>query len=91
MVDSVINALEKESKEVFERVDVESGNYGISYEPILVKGNNVASIIIEYADQHDAEVIIMGSRGNGKIKTAIMGSVAHNVFHNTKKPMLIIK
>lgn len=91
IVDSVINTLEKESKEVFERVDIESGNYGISYEPILVKGHHVASIITEYADQLDSEVIIMGSRGNGKIKTAIMGSIAHNVFHHTKKPMLIIK
>ena len=63
MVDSVINALEKESKEVFERVDVESGNYGISYVPMIVKGHHVASIIIEYADQNDADVIIMESRG----------------------------
>ncbi len=91
IVDSVINTLGKESKEVFKRVDIESGNYGISYEPILVKGNHVASIITEYADQHDTDVIIMGSRGNGKIKTAIMGSVSHNVFHHTNKPMLIIK
>jgi len=91
IVDSVINALEKESKEVFKRVDIESRNYGISYEPILIKGQHVASIINEYAGQHDADVIIMGSRGNGKIKTAIMGSVSHNVFHHSNRPMLIIK
>ena len=91
VVDSVINALEKESKKVFERVDVESRDYGVNYEPILVKGHHVGSNIIEYADQHDMDVIIMGSRGNGKLKTAIMGSVAHNVFHHTKKPILIIK
>lgn len=57
----------------------------------MVKGHHVVSIIIEYANQHDIDVIIMGSRGKGKIKTAIMGIVAHNVFHDTKKPMLIIK
>jgi nucleotide-binding universal stress UspA family protein len=57
----------------------------------LVKGHQVVSIIIEYADQHDVGAVIIGSRGNGKIKTTIMGSVAHNVFHHTKHPMLIIK
>jgi nucleotide-binding universal stress UspA family protein len=57
----------------------------------LVKGNHVASIIIESADKHDVNISIIGSRGTGKIKTAIMGSAAHNVFHQTKKPILIIK
>lgn len=57
----------------------------------MVRGHHVASIIVEYADQHDVDVIIIGNRGHGKIKTAIMGSVALNVFHNTRKPILIIK
>jgi nucleotide-binding universal stress UspA family protein len=91
VVDSVISSLEKESKKVFERVDTESQKFGVNYEPVLEKGHHVASIINEYADKHNVSVIIMGSRGTGKIKTAIMGSVAHNVFHHTKKPVLIIK
>ena len=91
VVDSVINSLEKESKKVFERVDAESRKFNVNYEPVLLKGHHVASIINEYADKHDVNVIIMGSRGTGKIKTAIMGSVAHNVFHHTKKPILSIK
>ncbi|WP_458747375.1 universal stress protein [Candidatus Nitrosocosmicus sp. T] len=57
----------------------------------MLKGHYVASIINEYVDKHDVNVIIMGSRGTGKIKTAIMGSIVHNVFHHTKKPILIIK
>jgi len=91
IVDSVITTLENESKKVFERVEVESREFDVNYESVLVKGHHVASIITEYADQHDFDVIIIGSRGTGKVKTAIMGSVAHNVFHNTKKPILIIK
>ena len=91
IVDSVINALEDESKKVFERVKVESHKFGVNYEPVLLRGNHVADIIIEYADQNDVDIIIIGSRGRGKIKTAIMGSVAHNVFHQTERPMLIIR
>jgi nucleotide-binding universal stress UspA family protein len=91
VVDSVINELENESKKVFEKVDLESREFNVNYEQVLVKGHHVASIINEYADQNDVDVIIIGSRGNGKIKTVIMGSVAHNVFHHTQKPVLIIK
>jgi nucleotide-binding universal stress UspA family protein len=56
-----------------------------------LKGQHVASLIHEYAEQKDIDIIVIGSRGNGKFKTAILGSVAHNVFHHTKKPILLIK
>lgn len=91
VVDSVINSLEKESKKLFERADKVSQEYGVNFEPVLVKGHHVASVINEFVEQHHIDVIIIGSRGHGKIKTTIMGSVAHNVFHHTKKPILIIK
>ena len=86
-----MSTLEKEAKDIFNAVNLDAQNYDIIYETILLKGQHVASLINEYADQKDIDIIIMGSRGTGKIKTAILGSVAHNVFHLTKKPVLIIK
>jgi|tagenome__1003787_1003787.scaffolds.fasta_scaffold20158947_1 nucleotide-binding universal stress UspA family protein len=91
VIDSVMSTLEKEAKDIFNAVNLEAQNYDIIYETILLKGQHVASLINEYADQKDIDIIMMGSRGTGKIKTAILGSVAHNVFHLTKKPVLIIK
>jgi nucleotide-binding universal stress UspA family protein len=91
VIDSVISTLEKEAKDIFDAVNLESRNYDTVYETILLKGHHVASLINEYADQNAVDIIIIGSRGNGKFKSAILGSVAHNVFHNTKKPILIIK
>jgi nucleotide-binding universal stress UspA family protein len=91
IIDSVMSTLEKEAKDIFNAVNLEAQNYDISYETILLKGQYVASLINEYADQNDIDIIIIGSRGNGRFKTAILGSVAHNVFHHTKKPILIIK
>ena len=37
VVDSVINTLEKESEEVFQKVDIESREFDVEYEPIVVK------------------------------------------------------
>lgn len=91
VIDSVSESFEKESKEVFAKVDSEAKNYDITYETVLLKGHHIASLINKYADQNDIDVIVIGSRGYGKVKTAILGSVSHDVFHHTKKPVLIIK
>jgi nucleotide-binding universal stress UspA family protein len=91
IIDSVISTLEKESKDIFNAVNLEARNYDINYGNILLKGHHVASIINDYADQNAIDIIIIGSRGNGKVKTTILGSVTHNVFHHTKKPILIIR
>ncbi|WP_458747402.1 hypothetical protein [Candidatus Nitrosocosmicus sp. T] len=49
-------------KKVFEKVDVEFRGLDVSYLPRLVKGHHIAFSIIEYADQHDVKVMIIGSR-----------------------------
>jgi nucleotide-binding universal stress UspA family protein len=91
VIDSVNESFEKESEKVFAKVDSEAQNYDINYETVLLKGHHVASLINDYANQNDIDVIVIGSRGHGKVKTAILGSVSHDVLHNTKKPVLIIK
>lgn len=91
VIDSVNETFEKESKEVFAKVGSEAQNYDINYETVSLKGHHVASLINEYSDQNNIDVIVIGSRGHGKIKTAILGSVSHDVLHHTKKPVLIIK
>ena len=52
---------------------------------------DVSYIIIEHVDKYDVNVLIIKSRGTGKIKTTIIGRVALNVFYQTIKPILIIK
>ncbi|CAN5733425.1 universal stress protein [soil metagenome] len=91
VMDSVNESFEKESEKVFAKVDSEAQNYDITYETVLLKGHHVASLINEYTDQNDIDVIVIGSRGHGTVKTAILGSVSHDVLHHTIKPVLIIK
>jgi nucleotide-binding universal stress UspA family protein len=91
VIDSVNESFEKESEKVFAKVDSEAQNYDITYETVLLEGHHISSLINEYADQNDIDAIIIGSRGHGKVKTAILGSVSQNVLHHTKKPVLIIK
>jgi nucleotide-binding universal stress UspA family protein len=91
VVNSIIKSLEKDAKKVFDKVEFRARKYNLEYETVLLKGHSVASVILEYDEKNKIELIVIGSRGHGRIKTAILGSVSHHVFNHTKKPILVIK
>jgi nucleotide-binding universal stress UspA family protein len=45
--------------------------------------------IIRAAEHHDADEIVVGSRGNGRVR-ALLGSVAHDVLHRARCPVTVI-
>ncbi len=72
IIDSINNTLTEEVKKIFMTVDSEAQNYKAVYEPVTLKGISVAALINEYADKNDIDIIVIGSRGRGKVKTANM-------------------
>lgn len=49
-----------------------------------------AEAISEYAQQHDIDLIVMGSKGAGALKRALLGSVTIDVINKTKIPVIVI-
>ena len=80
LVDSVMASLEKQAKE-----------FDVEYETLLLKGDNPPSVIIDYNKKNDFEFIVIGSRGHGKFKTTLLGTVSNNVLHHSKNPVFIVK
>jgi nucleotide-binding universal stress UspA family protein len=52
---------------------------------------HAAREILADAKEHDADVIVMGSRGRNEFAGAILGSTAHKVIHLTDRPVLVIR
>ena len=46
--------------------------------------------VIDIADQEDAAVIVLGSRGSSGLKAALLGSVSYGVVHNADRPVLTV-
>jgi nucleotide-binding universal stress UspA family protein len=50
-----------------------------------------AHSILEYVQENNCDLIVMGSRGLGPIREFFLGSVSHNVVQNSKIPVLVVK
>src|SRR5262249_26209400 len=52
---------------------------------------HVARESLADAKEHDAGVIVMGSRGRGDLAGTVLGSTAHKVIHLTDRPVLVVR
>jgi nucleotide-binding universal stress UspA family protein len=52
---------------------------------------SAAREIIDDAREHEADVIVMGSRGRGELAGLVLGSTAHKVIHLADRPVLVVR
>lgn len=58
---------------------------------VTLEGGAPAPMIVDYAKNVDADLIILGSRGRGALGTLLLGSVSHGVAHASDRNVLIVK
>ena len=49
-----------------------------------------ADRIVAIADEEDAALVVIGSRGRGDVKSALLGSVSHGVASKATCPVVIV-
>jgi nucleotide-binding universal stress UspA family protein len=63
---------------------------GVSYALERISGD-IVDTIVGIADSRDADMIVVGSRGQGGLAAALLGSVSHGVLAKAKRPVLIVR
>lgn len=81
---------DKVSKDVLESGKQRLSELGDRLEIIRMEGN-VANTIVEYANDNDFDLVIIGPYGKGKIQRFLLGSVANKVTTHVNKPVLIAR
>ena len=63
----------------------------IEAEKHVKSGSAIAKVILKFAENEASDMIVMGSRGLGLLKGAILGSVSQKVVEESKIPVMVIK
>ncbi|GJY13615.1 universal stress protein A [Tanacetum coccineum] len=90
VMDSVKKAQEQSASEVLSRVSKLCQQYMIKAETMVIRGNP-KEMIVEAVDQMNVDLLVVGSRGLGQIKRALLGSVSDYCVHHAKCPVLIVR
>ncbi|XP_047977862.1 universal stress protein in QAH/OAS sulfhydrylase 3'region-like [Salvia hispanica] len=92
IVRSVNKAQEENASAILSRaIDMcTQTNQDVHINTSIIEGDP-KEMICDLAEQMQVDLIVIGSRGLGKIKRALMGSVSNYVIHHAKCPVLVVK
>jgi nucleotide-binding universal stress UspA family protein len=66
---------------------------GLEAEPALqhaAGATQIAKVLLDSAEQHDAELVVVGRRGMSRIKSVLLGSVSEAAVRDGRRPVLVV-
>jgi nucleotide-binding universal stress UspA family protein len=81
-----------ESKQWFRNIEEAGTRHNISLKTDLIDSRmSVEGTIVEYAESHGADLIVIGTTGRSGFKKLLLGSVASGVVNYATCPVMVVK
>jgi nucleotide-binding universal stress UspA family protein len=90
LLNELLEAYKKENQEILSKCSDIAHQKGITIKTVLLQGNP-APVILDYIKKENFDLVIMGSRGMGKFKELILGSVSSKIMHHSPCAVMIIR
>ncbi len=99
---SLYEMLVAHDADVLDRISAEAGVHammqaeallqqaGIPYEREVAKGDP-AHTLVDILENYGCNLVVMGARGQGTLRSALLGSVSHEMLHAAGVPVMIVK
>ncbi|MBO6816581.1 MAG: universal stress protein [Rhizobiaceae bacterium] len=87
---NIDDAMREHAREVAENAKKVAAEAGAQKVRGFVKAGPPARTIVKFAKEHEADLIVIGSRGMGDVEGYLLGSVSHKVTSLAKCPVMVV-
>jgi nucleotide-binding universal stress UspA family protein len=88
--ENITESLHQEGENALARVTDYAEGYSVTVETEVREGAP-AKEVIQYADHHDCDIVVMGTHGRSGVDRLLLGSVAEKVVRSSTVPVLTIR
>jgi len=88
--ESVHEAWEKQGQQAVNSVKSLGEKKGVNVEPVLLDGNP-SEELIQYAEEEEMDIVVMGTFGKTGLNRLLLGSVAENLVRHSKVPVMVVR
>jgi nucleotide-binding universal stress UspA family protein len=89
--EDVLRENRREAREVLEQEVKRIEESGATVKESHLREGRAAEEIVELAEELGAGLIVLGSRGHGRLRRALMGSVSDGVVRHAHCPVTIVR
>lgn len=86
----VVHVVGDRSDEADELVGRVRARLGDEHADVRLAAGSPAEVIGEAADREDAELLVVGSRGRGGLRSAVLGSVSRELAARAHRPVVVV-
>jgi nucleotide-binding universal stress UspA family protein len=82
--------MREHARSVAEAGRAQANEAGVEKVRLFMKGGQPARGIVAFAEEHGADLIVVGSRGLGSVEGFLVGSVSHKITSLADCPVLVV-
>jgi nucleotide-binding universal stress UspA family protein len=88
-VADLATALGERAQQIVKLASDQAAGLGAEIQTEIVE-ERAADALVEVADRLDARMIVVGSRGEGPLRGALIGSTPHKLMQLAERPLLVV-
>jgi nucleotide-binding universal stress UspA family protein len=83
--------MRNEGEKYMDKVRLKANEKNIQIKTEIISSTNIAGGIVDYAEENNIDLIVIGTRGLSGFKKLLLGSVARNVVTYAHCPVMVVK
>jgi|SRR5438093_6194025 len=83
--------LRDEGRKYLDKVEFKANEKNIQIKTVIIPSKNMSGDILDYAEENNIDLIVIGTRGRSGFKRLLLGSVASHVVTYAHCPVLVVK